>query len=173
MKCGWHKCDNCDNFLILERRQGALIFAQKGAVNYRLPSGISRQNIEDDYEVDVFFTILSLLMLGACTPTEFDMEKDVFERQLTKVRLGLSFDDSQDLFPQSISRGGDRTAEGMMTAFEVAYDYYSFHATGNTRRNDFTGTERVVVWFFFLDGLLMRYGEPEVWPAPRELRRDQ
>lgn len=27
-----------------------------------------------------FFTILSLLMLGACTPTEFDMEKDVFER---------------------------------------------------------------------------------------------
>lgn len=120
-----------------------------------------------------FFTILSLLMLGACTPTEFDMEKDVFERQLTKVQPGLSFDDFQDLFPQSISRGGDRRAGGMVTAFEVAYDYYSFHATGNTRRNDFTGTERVVVWFFFLDGVLIQYGEPEVWPTPGELRRDQ
>ena len=55
MKCGWHQCDNCDNFLMLKRRKGAPICAQKGAVNYRLPSGISRQNIEDDYEVDVFF----------------------------------------------------------------------------------------------------------------------
>lgn len=61
----------------------------------------------------------------------------------------------------------------MVTAFEVAYDYYLFHATATTRRNDFTDTERVVVWYFFLAGVFMQCGEPEVWPTPRELRRDQ
>jgi hypothetical protein len=107
--------------------------------------------------------------VAGCTTTEFDLEKEVFERQIQQVRIGMSFKDFQAVFPQTISRGGDKQSEGMVTAFEVAYNYYSFHDTGNEIRNDFTGTERVLTWFFFLDGKLIKYGKPEAWPTSAKL----
>ena len=74
------------------------------------------------------------------------------------------------MFPQSISRGGDKRSEGMVTVYEVAYSYYSFYDTGNEFHNDLTGIERVLTWFFFLDGRLVKYGKPEAWPTSTELR---
>jgi len=117
----------------------------------------------------ITLVLSSLVMLGGCATTKFDLDKDVFERQMQQVRVGMSFADFQALFPQTISRGGDRRSEGMVTAFEVAYDYYSFYDTGNELRNDATGTERVITWFFFLDGKLVKYGKPESWPTAAEL----
>tara|TARA_B100000497_G_scaffold102540_1_gene117078 strand:+ start:510 stop:875 length:366 start_codon:yes stop_codon:yes gene_type:complete len=114
----------------------------------------------------VFIAWLSgLLLISGCAPAAFDIDKAVFETQISKVYEGMSFTAFQDLFPQRISRGGHQHEKGMITAFEVAYDYYSFYSTGNERRNTFTGTERVVTWFFFQDGRLIRYGEPDSWPA--------
>jgi hypothetical protein len=107
----------------------------------------------------------SLLLISGCVPTAFDIDKAVFESQIAKVAPGMSFKAFQDLFPQRISRGGRTTKTGMITAFEVAYDYYSFYGTGNERRNTFTGIERVVTWFFFQDGRLIKYGEPDSWPV--------
>ena len=119
------------------------------------------------------FSILIIASLGlfsACAVNEFDLEREVYERQIKQVRLGMSFDEFQNLFPQRISRGANRGDFGTLAAYEVAYAYYSFAATGVERRNTFTGTERVVTWFFFLDDRLIKTGDVDVWPTEAEIR---
>lgn len=108
--------------------------------------------------------------LGSCAVNEFDLERTVYERQIKQVRLGMSFDAFQNLFPQRISRGADKGDFGTLAAYEVAYAYYSFAATGVERRNTITGTERVVTWFFFLNDRLVKTGEVDAWPTEADLR---
>lgn len=116
------------------------------------------------------FLLACLALASSCVLTEFDLEREVFERQIQRVHVGMSIEDFQAVFPQSITRGGDKRSEGMLMAYEVAYSYYSFYDTGNELRNDLTGIERVLTWFFFLDGRLVKYGESEAWPTSPELR---
>ena len=114
--------------------------------------------------------MVSLGLVSSCAVNEFDLEREVYERQIKQVRLGMSFDEFQNLFPQRISRGADKSGVGTLTAYEVAYAYYSFAATGVERRNTFTGTERVVTWFFFLNDRLIKTGDVDAWPTEAELR---
>ena len=114
--------------------------------------------------------IASLVLFSACAVNEFDLEREVYERQIKQVRLGMSFDEFQNLFPQRISRGANRGDFGTLAAYEVAYAYYSFAATGVERRNTLTGTERVVTWFFFLDDRLIKTGSVDAWPTEAEIR---
>ena len=113
--------------------------------------------------------IVSLGLVSSCAVNEFDLEREVYERQIKQVTLGMSFDEFQSLFPQRISRGANKGDFGTLVAYEVAYAYYSFAATGAERRNDFTGTERVVTWFFFLNDRLIKVGEEDLWPTEAEL----
>ena len=114
--------------------------------------------------------IASLGLVSSCAVNEFDLEREVYERQIKQVRLGMSFDEFQNLFPQRISRGANKGDFGTLAAYEVAYAYYSFAATGVQRRNTFTGTERVVTWFFFLDDRLIKTGSVDAWPTEAEIR---
>ena len=114
--------------------------------------------------------ITSLGFVSSCAVNEFDLEREVYERQIKQVRLGMSFNEFQNLFPQRISRGANKGDFGTLTAYEVAYAYYSFAATGVQRRNTFTGTERVVTWFFFLDDRLIKTGMVDAWPTEAEIR---
>ena len=116
------------------------------------------------------FVVASLGLISSCAVNEFDLDREVYERQIKQVTLGMSFDEFQSLFPQRISRGGNKGDFGTLVAYEVAYAYYSFAATGAERRNDFTGTERVVTWFFFLNDRLIKTGEENAWPTEAELR---
>ena len=116
------------------------------------------------------FVVASLGLVSSCAVNEFDLDREVYERQIKQVTLGMSFDEFQSLFPQRISRGGNKGDYGTLVAYEVAYAYYSFAATGAERRNDFTGTERVVTWFFFLNDRLIKTGEEDAWPTEAELR---
>ena len=116
------------------------------------------------------FVVASLGLVSSCAVNEFDLDREVYERQIKQVTLGMSFDEFQSLFPQRISRGGNKGDFGTLVAYEVAYAYYSFAATGAERRNDFTGTERVVTWFFFLNDRLIKTGEEDAWPTEAELR---
>ena len=116
------------------------------------------------------FIIASLGFVSSCAVNDFDLEREVYERQIKQVRLGMSFDEFQNLFPQRISRGANKGDFGTLAAYEVAYAYYSFAATGVERRNTFTGTERVVTWFFFLDDRLIKTGDVDVWPTEAEIR---
>ena len=117
----------------------------------------------------VFF-VLTLGLVSSCAVTEFDLDREVYERQIKQVRLGMSFDEFQNLFPQRISRGAIKSDVGTIAAYEVAYAYYSFAATGVERRNTVTGTERVVTWFFFANDRLIKTGEVEAWPTEAELK---
>ena len=117
----------------------------------------------------VFF-VLTLGLVSSCAVTEFDLDREVYERQIKQVRLGMSFDEFQNLFPQRISRGAIKSDLGTIAAYEVAYAYYSFAATGVERRNTITGTERVVTWFFFANDRLIKTGEVEAWPTEAELK---
>jgi hypothetical protein len=116
------------------------------------------------------FVVASLGLISSCAVNEFDLDREVYERQIKQVTLGMSFDEFQTLFPQRISRGGNKGDFGTLVAYEVAYAYYSFAATGAERRNVFTGTERVVTWFFFLNDRLIKTGEEDAWPTEAELR---
>ena len=116
------------------------------------------------------FVVASLGLISSCAVNEFDLDREVYERQIKQVTLGMSFDEFQSLFPQRISRGGNRGDFGTLVVYEVAYAYYSFAATGAERRNVFTGTERVVTWFFFLNDRLIKTGEENSWPTEAELR---
>ena len=116
------------------------------------------------------FVVASLGLVSSCAVNEFDLDREVYERQIKQVTLGMSFDEFQSLFPQRISRGGNKGDFGTLVAYEVAYAYYSFAATGAERRNDFTGTERVVTWFFFLNDRLIKTGGEDAWPTEAELR---
>lgn len=113
--------------------------------------------------------IACLSFLTSCAVNEFDLEREVYERQIKQVRLGMPFDEFQNLFPQRISRGANKSDLGTLAAYEVAYAYYSFAATGVERRNTITGTERVVTWFFFLNDRLVKTGEVDAWPTEAEL----
>ena len=115
------------------------------------------------------FVIASLGLASSCVVNEFDLEREVYERQIKQVDLGMSFDEFQSLFPQRISRGANKGDFGTLVAYEVAYAYYSFAATGVERRNTLTGTERVVTWFFFLNDRLIKVGEEDSWPTEAEL----
>jgi hypothetical protein len=117
----------------------------------------------------VFF-VLTLGLVSSCAVTEFDLDREVYERQIKQVRLGMSFDEFQNLFPQRISRGAIKSDVGTIAAYEVAYAYYSFAATGVERRNTITGTERVVTWFFFANDRLIKTGEVDAWPTEAELK---
>ena len=119
--------------------------------------------------LNVFF-VLTLGLVSSCAVTEFDLDREVYERQIKQVRLGMSFDEFQNLFPQRISRGAIKSDVGTIAAYEVAYAYYSFAATGVERRNTITGTERVVTWFFFANDRLIKTGEVEAWPTEAELK---
>jgi len=114
--------------------------------------------------------IVSLGLVSSCAVNEFDLEREVYERQIKRVDLGMSFDEFQSLFPQRISRGANKGDFGTLVAYEVAYAYYSFAATGVERRNTLTGTERVVTWFFFLNDRLIKVGEEDSWPTEAELK---
>ena len=116
------------------------------------------------------FVVASLGLVSSCAVNEFDLDREVYERQIKQVTLGMSFDEFQSLFPQRISRGGNKGDFGTLVAYEVAYAYYSFAATGAERRNVFTGTEREVTWFFFLNDRLIKTGEENAWPTEAELR---
>ena len=115
------------------------------------------------------FVIASLGLASSCAVNEFDLDREVYERQIKQVSLGMSFDEFQSLFPQRISRGANKGDFGTLVAYEVVYAYYSFAATGAERRNDFTGTERVVTWFFFLNDRLIKTGEEDSWPTEAAL----
>ena len=114
--------------------------------------------------------VASLGLVSSCVVNEFDLEREVYERQIKQVDLGMSFDEFQSLFPQRISRGANKGDFGTLVAYEVAYAYYSFAATGVERRNTLTGTERVVTWFFFLNDRLIKVGEEDSWPTEAELK---
>ena len=64
--------------------------------------------------------IVTLGLASSCAVNEFDLEREVYERQIKQVTLGMSFEEFQSLFPQRISRGANKGDFGTSVAYEVA-----------------------------------------------------
>ena len=45
------------------------------------------------------FVIVSLGLASSCAVNDFDLNREVYERQIKQVTLGMSFDEFQSLFP--------------------------------------------------------------------------
>jgi len=69
------------------------------------------------------FVIVSLGLASSCAVNDFDLNREVYERQIKQVTLGMSFDEFQSLFPQRISRGANKGDFGTLIAYEVAYAF--------------------------------------------------
>ena len=63
------------------------------------------------------FVIVSLGLASSCAVNEFDLDREVYERQIKQVTLGMSFDEFQSLFPQRISRGANKGDFGTLVAY--------------------------------------------------------
>ena len=81
----------------------------------------------------------------------------------------MSKADFRRIFPENVARGAKRYTKGIVEVLEVSHQYYSFVPTGNKNRNPMTDMEGQPQWFYFYDGNLVQYGNPEDWPANPDL----
>lgn len=81
----------------------------------------------------------------------------------------MSKSDFKKVFPESIPRGAKKYKNGSVEVLEVSYSYYSFIPTGNSDRNGLTGMEGQPQWFYFYNGELLQYGNPEDWPSDPDI----
>jgi len=110
--------------------------------------------------------MLALLMVG-CAST--GVNKKEYHNRLGNIELGMSKSDFKQIFPESIPRGAKQYSNGSVEVLEVSYGYYSFFPTGSQNRNELTGMEGQPQWFYFYNGKLLQYGNPEDWPSDPDL----
>lgn len=109
--------------------------------------------------------VLLLLIVGCASP---GMAKKDYDEKVSRVRLGMSRDEYLSIFPEAEQRGMKKYENGSVEALEVRWRYYAFFPTGNPYRNEWTGNEGKPVWFYFYNGELIQYGDPNGWPADPE-----
>jgi hypothetical protein len=111
--------------------------------------------------------VSAALIVGGCAST--GLPKKEYHNRLGKIELGMSKSEFKEIFPESIPRGAKKYPKGTVEVMEVSYEYYSFFPTGNRNRNELTGMEGQPQWFYFYNGALLQYGNPEDWPSEPDL----
>jgi hypothetical protein len=118
----------------------------------------------------IVLVVLTLLLVG-CASTGLN-KRDYYNR-LGKVKLGMTKSEFKEIFPESVPRGAKQYSKGSVEVLEVSYEYYSFFHSGNRNRNEWTGMEGQPQWFYFYNGKLLQYGNPEDWPPDPDLIIEQ
>ena len=113
-----------------------------------------------------FLVLVGFFVSGCASPGL--NKKDYYDR-LERTELGMTKSEFKQIFPESIPRGAKQYSKGSVEVLEVAYAYYSFLPTGNRNRNKWTGMEGQSQWFYFYNGKLLQYGNPEDWPSEPDL----
>lgn len=111
--------------------------------------------------------VLMTFLLSGCAST--GLNKNDYYNRLGKIELGMTKSKFKQIFPESIPRGARLYPKGSVEVLEVSYEYYSFFPTGNRNRNGLTGMEGQPQWFYFYNGMLLQYGNPEDWPSDPDL----
>ena len=114
-----------------------------------------------------FISILFAFLFVGCAST--GLNKTDYYNRLGKIELGMSKSEFKQIFPESIPRGAKQYPKGTVEVLEVSYEYYSFFPTGNRNRHEWTGREGQPQWFYFYNGKLIQYGNPEDWPTDPDL----
>jgi hypothetical protein len=111
--------------------------------------------------------IVSLLLLAGCAAVGVG-KSDYFSR-LQSIDLGMTKVAFRSVFPESVPRGAKQYPNGTIEVLEVAYQSYAFIPSGNRDRNGLTGMEAQSQWFYFYNGKLIQYGNPNDWPSNPDL----
>jgi len=111
---------------------------------------------------------LSLITISLFGCTAVGVKKSDYFSRLGSVELGISKSEFRTLFPESIPRGAKMYPNGTVEVLEVAYQAYSFLPTGR-ERNEMTGMEAQKQWFYFYNGKLIQFGNPNDWPTNPDL----
>lgn len=107
--------------------------------------------------------ILPVLVFSGCAT---GLSKKDYYQSLRNVQLGMSKSQFVQLFPDSLPRGAKKYPNGTVEVMEITFGEYSFFPSGkNASRNEWTGVESQVQWFYFYNDKLIQYGNPEDWPA--------
>jgi hypothetical protein len=116
--------------------------------------------------VSIFLIAFCLILIG-CAST--GMPKKDYYKKLGEVELGMTKSEFRQIFQESIPRGAKKYPNGSVEVLEVSCEYYSFFPSGNQNRNEWTGMEGQPQWFYFYNGELIQYGNPEDWPSDPDL----
>lgn|GEM_PF-796063 len=92
------------------------------------------------------------------------LDRDEYYERLRGISLGVEKNDFLQTFPEAIPRGARQYPNGTVEVMELSYEYYAFMPTGNTNRNEITGMEAQLQWFYFYNDTLIQYGNPNDWP---------
>ncbi len=115
--------------------------------------------------------IAIMFLMSGCATT--GINKNDYHSRLGKVELGMTKEEFKGVFPETIPRGAKQYSKGSVEVLELSYEYYSFFPTGNKNRNEWTGMEGQPQWFYFYNGKLIQYGNPEDWPKDSDLIIEQ
>ena len=118
------------------------------------------------YKIFFIYILFAFLLVG-CAST--GLNKNDYYNRLGKIELGMTKPEFKQIFPKSIPRGAKQYPKGTVEVLEVSYEYYSFFPTRNRNRNEWTGMEGQPQWFYFYNGKLIQYGNPEDWPTDPDL----
>jgi hypothetical protein len=102
--------------------------------------------------------------LSACSTP--GVSKKDYATATAKIHMGMSKPDFVALFPSAQPRGAKMYPNGTVEVYEQIISDYSFAGSGDptVRRNEWTGVESKVTWFYFYNDKLVQYGLPNDWP---------
>ena len=113
--------------------------------------------------------LLLFLMVTVSGCSAVGINKSEYHNRLQAIELGMKKSEFRSVFPESIPRGAKQYPNGTVEVLEVAYQSYAFIPSGDRDRNGLTGMEAQPQWFYFYNGVLVQYGNPNDWPANPDL----
>jgi len=84
-------------------------------------------------------------------------------KKLHQVELGMSKKEICAIFEEAVPRGAKQYPNGKVEVLEIKVQYYAPFAPGADPWSGFV-TEPTT-WFYFYDGKLIQFGQPNDWPA--------
>jgi hypothetical protein len=114
-----------------------------------------------------FVLLFFLASVSGCSAV--GINKSEYHNRLQAIELGMKKAEFRSVFPESIPRGAKQYPNGTVEVLEVAYQSYAFIPSGDRDRNGLTGMEAQPQWFYFYNGVLVQYGNPNDWPANPDL----
>jgi hypothetical protein len=105
----------------------------------------------------------TVVFLIGCTPA-VSVPQEEYRTKVASVHIGISRQDFLAIFPKAENRGGKSYSNGVVEAYEVVVYRYHFGPTSEPEWNSVPGGQVKKVWFFFHNGNLVHFGNPNEWP---------
>ncbi len=112
--------------------------------------------------------LVAMLGLLACTPAVSIPLAD-YQSTVAAIRLGINKQDFLKIFPKAEASGAKSFPSGNVEVLEVTVYRYHFGPSSEPEWNSVPGGQVKKVWFYFYNGNLVQYGNPNDWPEHSDL----